>query len=838
MNRHRQRLITGVVKAAIVCTALVLATWASPKSPSAQGGLCPFDPTDADTSAAPVAFSARVASPFTYDFDTGYKPTGLGFGLKAFYYSSAGELDVKASGDLLAVWQAGHAYPGNSLPITLKAQGIRPDSRWMTDGGLRFGALYKYDYEVGFLEFKKEDYIPKIPHFDISWPCDTTFTPFALTNPELTCTKFWADGALPCFLNIVLGDNTMPGPCVNDLTWSPGVSLDYCFNDDPSDTSKVGFSDWCFFFYPHPSTKLFICGTLGFCTTFSMDGDSLIDVQGGGQAITQDNGSVSFNVQIPCDFAQATDDERVFEFTRGPFRYRGNLLFSLVAKLQPVIKPCFVEFAEVTLNIGSAFCALILPNPFYSATFALPFNEKNATFQVPIVDPEVCDIEPGSGSVAAGDTVSITWGTTWDAPDNCNCRAKVHYRTRPKGVSTWGSWIQIADTLNTGILDWGVPVFAACTEAQIRVQFFDPSRNFLHELIGGKFFIDLALPTISTFPNPVPGIRVCAGDFIPVSWTATDLCTLVSVDVRLSRQPGDGFPILMSSTANPFGDNIFWQVPFKMSGTEQARVMLEVSDGVHVARDTSGTFAIVNPSGIFAPSDTLDVTGLGLFMFDMGGFNAQMPVDPCSGGAFNMNFRYAIGGPVPLGDFLPSGDIEPDEEGTDTVLTDLDVGAPPVLFNLHFETFVPVGSAQAAAAALSNQVDTLVTTMTSLNGAFPGAIAEHRLLIVGIDFASGIGDGDAPRPQGLAVRSVYPNPFNPEVQIRLDIPTAGSVKVDIYDVNGRLVRRLANEPMERGERVVRWNGRNDVGRTAGSGVYFAVVKHGDQVRAAKLVLLK
>ncbi|MDH3216302.1 MAG: T9SS type A sorting domain-containing protein [Candidatus Krumholzibacteria bacterium] len=475
-----------------------------------------------------------------------------------------------------------------------------------------------------------------------------------------------------------------------------------------------------------------------------------------------------------------------------------------------------------------------MPNPFFASSFALPFNEKSATFQVPIVDPEVCLIEPGSGSVEAGDTVLVTWGTTWGAPDSCDCRARIAYRSRLKGLATWGPWNEFADTLNTGKVEWSVPVVASCTEAQIRVQFYDPNRNFLHELIGGKFFIDLFSPTISSFPDPAPGIRVCVGDVVPVSWTATDLCTLVSSDVWLSRKPGDGFPILMSSLANPFGDFVAWPVPFKTAGTEQARVMLEISDGVHVTRDTSATFAIVNPSGIFAQGDSLDISGGGLFTFNMGGFNAQTPVDPCAFGTFRMNFRYAIGGTVPLGEFLPSGSIQPTEPGTDTILTDVQVDNPPVLFDLHYQSFAPE---PGAAASVAGQVDTLVTTMESLDGAFPGAISEHRMLIAEV-FPTGVSDDNVPRTWDFVLHSVYPNPFNPDVQILLTIPTDAPTRIDIYDVSGRLIRHVTNEPLSRGQRVVRWKGLNQGGRPVGSGVYFVVVEHGGQVRTAKLVLLK
>ena len=42
----------------------------------------------------------------------------------------------------------------------------------------------------------------------------------------------------------------------------------------------------------------------------------------------------------------------------------------------------------------------------------------------------------------------------------------------------------------------------------------------------------------------------------------------------------------------------------------------------------------------------------------------------------------------------------------------------------------------------------------------------------------------------------------------------------IYDVSGRLIRTLVDEPQTAGEKTVTWNGRDTQGRSVASGVYF------------------
>lgn len=73
---------------------------------------------------------------------------------------------------------------------------------------------------------------------------------------------------------------------------------------------------------------------------------------------------------------------------------------------------------------------------------------------------------------------------------------------------------------------------------------------------------------------------------------------------------------------------------------------------------------------------------------------------------------------------------------------------------------------------------------------------------------------------GLQARlTAAPNPFNPQVQIRSEVPMAGHVRVDVCDVRGRNVCVLFNGLHEAGEATWRWNGRDRFGGAVASGVY-------------------
>ena len=90
-----------------------------------------------------------------------------------------------------------------------------------------------------------------------------------------------------------------------------------------------------------------------------------------------------------------------------------------------------------------------------------------------------------------------------------------------------------------------------------------------------------------------------------------------------------------------------------------------------------------------------------------------------------------------------------------------------------------------------------------------------------MDF-SGVND---PRDAAALLKAVHlfqnqPNPFSPETRIAFDLPKAGSVELMIYNVNGRLIRRLVKDTRQAGRHTASWDGRDDAGVKVGSGIYF------------------
>ena len=153
---------------------------------------------------------------------------------------------------------------------------------------------------------------------------------------------------------------------------------------------------------------------------------------------------------------------------------------------------------------------------------------------------------------------------------------------------------------------------------------------------------------------------------------------------------------------------------------------------------------------------------------------------------------------------------------------------------------------------------------TSTTGLAPGAESWHlstlnsTMIQEWIDMAHTADDGSlvfrlgianlerilmAMRPETTALLVNYPNPFNPETWIPYQLAHAADVTLTIYDTKGILVRQLdlgyqvAGYYTDR-TRAAYWDGRNNLGESVGSGVYFYQLETGDYSATRKMVILK
>ena len=98
-------------------------------------------------------------------------------------------------------------------------------------------------------------------------------------------------------------------------------------------------------------------------------------------------------------------------------------------------------------------------------------------------------------------------------------------------------------------------------------------------------------------------------------------------------------------------------------------------------------------------------------------------------------------------------------------------------------------------------------------------------------------------PRETELLANYPNPFNPETWIPYRLAEDDFVTLTIYDLSGQVVRTLdvghrIAAVYESRSKAVYWDGRNDIGESVASGVYFYTLETNNFTATRKLLILK
>jgi hypothetical protein len=102
---------------------------------------------------------------------------------------------------------------------------------------------------------------------------------------------------------------------------------------------------------------------------------------------------------------------------------------------------------------------------------------------------------------------------------------------------------------------------------------------------------------------------------------------------------------------------------------------------------------------------------------------------------------------------------------------------------------------------------------------------------------SAVAGGEA-RPSRYALAQNFPNPFAGESTIRYSLPERGYVRLNVYNLAGRLVDTLVDGFIEAGEHEVVWIGRDADGAPLPGGVYLYSLQAGDFVTVRRLVIAR
>lgn len=131
--------------------------------------------------------------------------------------------------------------------------------------------------------------------------------------------------------------------------------------------------------------------------------------------------------------------------------------------------------------------------------------------------------------------------------------------------------------------------------------------------------------------------------------------------------------------------------------------------------------------------------------------------------------------------------------------------------------------------------------LESIRGIFNFSFGTYKVQVrnmADLGQSAGINDDVNLNPYSYALYENFPNPFNPETQIRFELAATQDVKLAIYDILGRRVRFLTNQSFGPGFHVVNWDGRNDSGERVASGVYVYRIKAGDFISHRKMLMVQ
>jgi hypothetical protein len=94
-------------------------------------------------------------------------------------------------------------------------------------------------------------------------------------------------------------------------------------------------------------------------------------------------------------------------------------------------------------------------------------------------------------------------------------------------------------------------------------------------------------------------------------------------------------------------------------------------------------------------------------------------------------------------------------------------------------------------------------------------------------------------PMEFELSQNYPNPFNPTTTIPFSLNKTEQITLAVYDVSGKLITTLINDQSyAQGKYTASWNGMDNSGAMAASGIYLYQLKAGNRIESRKMLLVK
>jgi hypothetical protein len=181
-------------------------------------------------------------------------------------------------------------------------------------------------------------------------------------------------------------------------------------------------------------------------------------------------------------------------------------------------------------------------------------------------------------------------------------------------------------------------------------------------------------------------------------------------------------------------------------------------------------------------------------------------------------------------------------------LTNVTPAPTPQSLTLTAARHSRLGAVTSAVAGLGGATTTLAPGDTinlefAASAVPEGKVRSYFLLSTGVyATASNVRAQQSPQEQALPTRFALaqnqPNPFARTTTIRFELPIAMPVRLEVFDLQGRRVRMLADRSFPPGYHAVEWDRRGASGSIVAAGVYLYRLTAGSFIEQKKMVLLR
>jgi hypothetical protein len=119
-----------------------------------------------------------------------------------------------------------------------------------------------------------------------------------------------------------------------------------------------------------------------------------------------------------------------------------------------------------------------------------------------------------------------------------------------------------------------------------------------------------------------------------------------------------------------------------------------------------------------------------------------------------------------------------------------------------------------------------------------GDTSPYRVLFWATGYPVGVAERNKEDAFTVFSFTIHPNPSPGRMTVELSLPQPASLLLEVYDLQGAVVRTLARAKLPPGRHEFLWDGRNDFGHKVPSGVYLLRASAGSKSQTARVLLLR